>query len=166
MKAVHLLFYRPLPEDKWLNHVVTFFDPPFSHCDLQFDNNIATSIYQNECVYIEQKSFSRLNYERLSISLRDDEHERLVKYCTEAYKNKVSFDMTGMILSYVPFISRNPENRTFCSRYVYSALKHSGNALFQSHDPSKMTPSKLYNIVKAVDKTFLHISEKRMSMLL
>ena len=69
MRAVHVLFYRPQPDDLWLNHVVTFVSPPYSHCDIQFENEVTSSIYQHETVYMEKKSLSRLNFERISVKV-------------------------------------------------------------------------------------------------
>jgi hypothetical protein len=169
MRALHLLFYRPGPDDHWVNHLVTAVAPPFSHCDMQFDNGAATSIYQNESVYIEAKSFSRHNYDRVSITLDEGELERVQTFCDRAYRAKVRFDPVGMILCATPLprmASRRPTDRTFCSRYLLEALQTTGRPEFMRHDPTTTTPSALYKILREHGKEFIHVSEKRMERVL
>lgn len=169
MRALHVLFYRPTAEDHWLNRLVTTVAPPFSHCDLQFEDGMATSVYQRETVYMESKSFSRDNYERVSIAIDEGEYERIRDFCTEAHRNKVEFDPLGMALCAMPRAARlrePPPNKTFCSRYVMEALQQSGRAEFLPHDPTCMTPSALYRMLKEYGREFIHIPEKRLQRLL
>ncbi len=56
MQALHVLSYKPEQSYHWFNHLVTFISPTYSHCDLQLENDVATSIYQNKSVYIEEKA--------------------------------------------------------------------------------------------------------------
>lgn len=161
MRAVHVLFYKPEKADHWVNHLVTTFSPPYSHCDIQFDNNVASSIYQNETVYMEKKNFSRPNYERLSLTLTDDEYQRVYGFCSDKFKNKVAFDPTGMVLSFVPFVQRKPPDKTFCSRYVCEALQASGRKEFAGINSSHVSPSSLHTRLQLNNKGFLHISENR-----
>ena len=163
MRAVHVLFYRPNKDDRWLNHVVTTFSPPFSHCDLQFDDNLATSIYQNEPVYMETKSFSRLNYERHSICVSDDEYRKIRKFCENKHKEKIFFDPVGMVMSFFPLLYwRAPSNKTFCSRYITEALQASERNEFKALNSIHTTPSSLYNFLSVQNKSFLHISDSRL----
>lgn len=162
MRAVHVLFYRPQPDDFWLNHVVTFVSPPYSHCDLQFDDGTASSIYQNECVYMEKKSFSRNNYFRVSLTFSDEEYAKIHSFCTRAHASKVGFDLAGMLCCYMPLISLRPEGKTFCSRYVWEALQASGRKDYLNLNSARVSPSRLHAELVAKNTTFLHISEKRM----
>lgn len=168
MRALHVLFYRPDADDRWLNKLVIAVSPPFSHCDLQLDNGMATSIYQDESVYIERKNFTRINYERISIALDEAEYARVVAFCEHAHRTGVVFDPVGMVLSSVPLAApwvaaRRPADRTFCSRYLLEALQATGRPEFTRHSPATTTPSALYRILKEHGKEFIHISEKRMA---
>ena len=162
MRAVHLLFYKPQSDDHWVNHVVSAFSPPYSHCDIQFDDGIASSIYQNETVYLQKKSFSRLNYKRVSLTFTDDESARIREFCEKAHGSRVGFDLTGMICSYLPWGSRKPPDKTFCSRYIAEALKHSGRSEYRSLESSRATPSGLHNMLSSSHKSFIDVSEARM----
>lgn len=171
MRALHVLFYRPDPGDQWLNKLVVAVAPPYSHCDLQFDNGMATSIYQNESVYVERKNFSRLNYDRISIAVDEGEYDRVVSFCARAHRQEVAFDPVGMVLSSVPLVapwaaSRQPAGRTFCSRYILEALQATGRPEFLKHTPATTTPSGLHRILKEHGRDFIHISEKRMAQVL
>lgn len=166
MKSLHVLFYKPDPGDHWLNHLVTALSPPFSHCDLQFADGTATSIYQNEPVYMHNKGFSRLNYEIHSVAVTEEEHHRALSFCKRHHENKTSFDGLGMILSMSPLsLNRCPRNKTFCSRYVTEALKATGRDEFMGMDPCRTTPSSLYRILYRQNKGFLHLPDSRMKLI-
>jgi hypothetical protein len=163
MRAIHVIFYKPDKEDHWINHLVTFFSPPYSHCDLQFENDMATSIYQNESVYFEKKNFTRNNYERISLSFSDEEYERVLSHCTKAFENKVRFDFSGMLGCFLPFYFLKPKHKTFCSRYIVEALQETQQPIFIAMQSVKTSPSSLHEILKRRNKEFLHISGTRLN---
>jgi hypothetical protein len=163
MRAVHVLFYQPQSDDHWLNHVVTRLSPPYSHCDIQFDDEVASSIYQNETVYMHKKSFSRLNYHRISLTFTEEEYWKIYSFCEHSCKLLVKFDPMGMVGSYIPFYYFQPKDRTFCSRYVTEALQASGRPAFMSLSPARITPSQLHSILQQTHASFLHIPDKRMA---
>jgi len=162
MRAVHVLFYLPQPDDHWLNHLVTRISPPYSHCDIQFDDEVASSIYQNETVYMQKKSFSRLNYHRVSLSVADDEYKRIYDFCEKSCQNMVQFDPMGMVGTFIPFYNFRPPGKTFCSRYVCEALQASGREEFMKLAPARTSPSQLHHTLQESKKGFIHVSNKRM----
>ena len=157
------MFYKPNSGDHWLNTLVTKISPPYSHCDIQFEHDIASSIYQNESVYMCQKTFARLNYDRVSLTFNDTEYENIFSFCETHCKQGTSFDLMGMIGSYVPFYHFKPENKTFCSRFVVEALQASGRSEFSALNSVKTSPSSLFHFLSQKNKTFIHISPKRMT---
>ena len=162
MRAVHILFYRPSKDDHWLNNLVSSISPPYSHCDIQFENDIASSIYQNECVYMCKKTFSRLNYERISLTVTDQEYHNMLEFCEKKCSNQTGFDVYGMIGCFIPFYNFTPSNKTFCSRYVVEALQ-SGRSEYDTLTSHKTSPSVLYKFLVAKNKSFIHIPEKRIT---
>lgn len=165
MRAIHLLFYRPDTDDMWLNHVVAFASPPYSHCDIQFEDGMASSIYQNESVYLKMKQFSRTNYERLSITTTDEEYYRIRAFCEKAHASKTRFDTLGMYMSYTPFGGTTPQTKTFCSRYIAEALMSSGRDEFRTLSPTTTTPSSLHRIITSTGRSFIHIGPNRLDQL-
>ena len=163
MKTLHLLFYRPCPEDVWINHLVSYMSPPYSHCDIQFEDGVATSIYQDETVYMKPKKFSNLSYERLSLALTDDEYRRVRTFCERAHDHKVQFDPVGMMLTWLG--APTPPHKTFCSRYVMEALQQTRRPEFARRKPNRMTPSALYGAIVNDGKDFIHVSENRLGLL-
>ena len=163
MRAVHVLFYAPVADDVLLNHIVTAFDPPYSHCDIQFEDGFASSVYQFEDVYWEKKNFSRLNYARISLALEEAEYARVRSFCVQSHNEHHAFDLWGMLLSKMPIAIRRPSRRTFCSRYVLEALQQSGRPEFAAHDPVLASPSSLHALLSGTGKSFLHVSEKRLA---
>jgi hypothetical protein len=166
MRAIHVLFYVPQSDDHWLNHVVTKISPPYSHCDIQFENEVASSIYQNETVYMHQKSFSRLNYHRISLSVNEEEYQKIYSFCENACKNFVAFDPIGMVGTFIPFYNFRPPDKTFCSRYVCEALQASGRGEFKNMAPARTSPSQLHTELHKLKKSFFHIPNKRMNNLM
>ena len=166
MRSVHVHFYRPDAGDHWLNHVVTRFDAPYSHCDLQFDDGMATSVYQNESVYLVQnKTFSRENYDRVSLTLDLNEFNRMRDFCTDAHRRKVGFDLLGMVCTALPVGVRRPTHVTFCSRYVLEALQQTGRPELMHQDSRTVTPSGLHRTLSGLHNKFIHIPDKRMRLI-
>ena len=165
MRALHVLFYRPQQDDHWINHLVSFFSPPFSHCDIQFEDGLASSIYSNESVYLQKKRFSRHNYERISLTLSDDEYAMVHEFCMKAHSDKVAFDHAGMLMSYFPLGSIRRSGRTYCSRYIAEALKASRRDDFKDVRAGTMSPSGLYQLLKDQHRSFVFVAENRLDQL-
>ena len=167
MRAIHVLFYQPDPDDHWINHLVTAFSPPYSHCDLQFDDDTATSIYQNETVYMQKKNFTRNNYARVSLTMNDTEYNKVKTFCVNAHKAKIGFDMLGMVCSSLPMglLRGSPRDKTFCSRYILEALQQSGRQDLLDFNPLTTPPSTLYYALQGLGKGFIHVPEVRMQRL-
>jgi len=165
MRAIHVLFYRPQSDDHWINHLVSFFSPPFSHCDIQFEDGIASSIYNSENVYMHEKRFSRLNYERVSLTLSDEEYALVHEFCTQSHSDKVGFDLAGMLMSYLPTGSIRRRGRTYCSRYITEALQASQRNDFKSVRASTVSPSGLYRLLNEQHRSFVFVAENRLDQL-
>lgn len=165
MRSLSVVFYRPVQSDHWLNHLVSFMNPPYSHCDLLFDDGTATSIYQNETVYQQKKTFSRKEYEWQSLTFTEDEMLKIRTYCNQCHIQKVQFDFWGMLFSYLPYNPRYHKDKTFCSRFVWEALQKSNRPEFTHKDATSMTPSRIFYALDAMQKTFLDVSSKRLSQL-
>jgi hypothetical protein len=165
MRAVHVLFYRPQTDDHWINHLVSFFSPPFSHCDIQFEDGLASSIYSRESVYLQQKRFSRLNYERISLTMTDDEYAQVMAFCKQAHSTKVQFDLPGMLMSYMPMGSVRREGLTYCSRYIAEALQASLRKDFSNMRTGAVSPSSLYRTLKEQHRSFVYVAANRLDQL-
>ena len=165
MRTLNVVFYKPKPDDVWLNKLVSFMSPPYSHCDLLFDDGVACSIYQNECVYQEKKTLSRKEYVWLSLTFTEDELLKIRAFCDKCHKERVDFDFLGMLLSYLPYSPRNVSDKTFCSRFVWEALQQSGRPEFLSHNATTMTPSRIFNVIENTNKNFLNASFKRLNQM-
>ena len=165
MRQIDIVFYKPRTDDQWLNHLVAFMSPPYSHCDLRFDDGVVTSIYQNEPVYQEYKSLSREGYEWVSLAFSDSEYDAIRRFCDASYHNGVMFDYVGMFLSYLPYSPRTSPDTTFCSKFIWDALQQSKREEFVSRRSASMTPSRIFRVLESTNKAFLHVSEKRLQRL-
>lgn len=165
MRHIDVVFYKPNADDQFLNHLVAFVSPPYSHCDLRFDDGVVTSIYQNESVYQERKSLSREGYEWVSLAFSDSEYDAIRRFCDSSFQRGVSFDYVGMILSYLPYNFRNSPDRTFCSKFVWDALQQSNRPEFMAWRSASMTPSRIFGVLDSTNKKFLNISERRLQLL-
>ncbi|EKX34918.1 hypothetical protein GUITHDRAFT_146908 [Guillardia theta CCMP2712] len=70
-----LLFYKAQPDDPLLNRLVSWFDPPYVHVEIRFEDGMASSIFAGETVFFRQRTFA--NKHRLCVAL-SRARERLV----------------------------------------------------------------------------------------
>ena len=119
MPLINVMFYQPVANDKWINHLVTKYDPPYSHCDVQFEDGMASSVFQNEKLYWKTRRFRKPGYKRVTISVDDHTYRKAYSMCADRYLQGYSFDAIGMYslpLSSVFTLDR--DRKTFCSKNV------------------------------------------------
>lgn len=155
MPLIHAYFYIPSPTDNILNHVVTSYDPPYAHCDVQFQDGMASSLFQGESMYWKKRRFSKPGYSRVTLSVNEADYRRAYELCRERYAQSMKFDAIRMYtlpLSSLYFSDR--KNHTFCSKHCTEVLQLAGVRAVADLDPRATTPSALR---RALDKvSILH----------
>jgi hypothetical protein len=147
-----VLFYKPPPNDPFVNRAVAWVDGPYSHVEVVFPDGVATSIYAGESVFLHYRRFANPNYDIVSLSLSKDQMNKARKYCEKVFKEGVKFDGLGMYCARLPTLIRktitsDTQKTTFCSKYVSNILKHIGVDGFQDVDPAAMSPSFVHRLL-------------------
>lgn len=152
MPLIHALFYTPHPSDHITNHLVTRFDGPFSHCDVQFEDGMASSVYQGETVYWKKRGFRKPGYTRVTLSVDQAGYNKAYQLCRERNARKMSFDAWGMYM--LPVMSAmDRSGHTFCSKHCTEVLQAAGVRNVAGLSPGAMTPS---GLKRALGRTILH----------
>jgi len=63
MNKIRIWFYNPQQDTSgFVNKLVSRLDPPFCHCEMQFSDNNACSIYMGSNVVFKERAFPSSNY--------------------------------------------------------------------------------------------------------
>ena len=153
---IYLLFYKPGPTDHILNHIVAFFDGPFSHVEMAFPERSGdelwekeiwgSSIYQNETVFFRPRTYQREGYVSFALEMSMAQVLKVKSFCQTQAERQVPFNRTAMYASYLPMHLYEGEG-TFCSKHVTMALQHAMLPDVMHLNPSMVTPSLLYKIL-------------------
>jgi hypothetical protein len=146
MPLIHAYFYTPTDTDHILNRLVTAYNPPYSHCDVQFEDSMASSIYSGECVYFKSRSFKKPGYSRITISADLPMYQKAYSLCKERADSKCAFDAFGMYTLPLSgmIATRDRENYTFCSKHCTEVLQLAGVKSVAGLNAGTVTPSMLY----------------------
>ena len=144
MPLIHAYFYAPSKEDHPLNHLVTAFDPPYSHCDIQFQDGMASSVFRGERLYWRRRRFGKPGYHRVTLSVNQADYDRAYKLCQDRALSSLSFDAWGMLtLPLAGMFGTDRADHTFCSKHCTEVLQVAGVRSVLGVDPRATTPSGL-----------------------
>ena len=144
MPFINVYFYTPMPSDHIINHIVTRWDPPFAHCDVQFEDGMASSLYQGERIYWRKRGFKKPGYTRITLSVKQAEYDRAYKLCKDRFTQSYAFDAIGMYtLPLSAYMGMNRDHHTFCSKHCTEVLQVAGIKAVAALDPKATTPSAL-----------------------
>jgi hypothetical protein len=151
MPLIHVYFYTPTPNDHPLNHIVTRYDPPFSHCDVQFEDGMASSVYQRETVYWRRRGFKKPGYTKLSVPVSQADYTRAYALCQQRAARQFAFDAIGMYT--LPLHSNlqfEREGFTFCSKHCTEVLQAANVKAVAGLVAKSVTPSALQQALQQV----------------
>ena len=151
MPLIHVLFYAPNADDHFLNHIVTRYDPPYSHCDIQFEDGMASSVYQYETVYWRRRGFQKPGYTRVSLSVQVADYKKAYSLCQERANKQFKFDAIGMYTLPLPSsMHYEREGFTFCSKHCTEVLQIARIRAVSELQAKSMTPSSLHGVLQSV----------------
>ena len=149
MPMIHVMFYAPNENDHILNHVVTRYDPPFSHCDVQFEDGMASSVYQYETVYWRKRGFQKPGYTRVSLSVLPGDYRKAYAMCQDRANRQFKFDAIGMYTLPLPSsMHYEREGFTFCSKHCTEVLQTARVRAVAGLVAKSMTPSALHDALQ------------------
>jgi hypothetical protein len=149
MPLIHVLFYAPNPDDHFLNHIVTRYDPPFSHCDVQFEDGMASSVFQHETVYWRKRSFRKPGYKKISIPVSHADYGKAYNMCQDRAAQNFAFDAIGMYTLPLPAsMQYERDGFTFCSKHCTEVLQLARVRAVAGLVPKSITPSALHDALQ------------------
>ena len=100
MTLVRIWFYNPQKDEQgFLNKVIAFADPPFCHCELQFENDMACSIYMGTTVVFKKRSFDVEYYTPVYLNTTEIKAQHAYELCHNAATNAMQFSSMQMLWS-------------------------------------------------------------------
>ena len=149
MPMIHVLFYEPNSADHFLNHVVTRYDPPFSHCDVQFEDGMASSVFQYETVYWRRRGFRKPGYKRITVSASQADYRKAYSLCQERANKQYKFDAIGMYTLPLPSAMHyERDGYTFCSKHCTEVLQLARIKAVEGLEAKSVTPSALHEALQ------------------
>jgi len=85
MPFINVYFYAPGETDHVINHMVIRWDPPYAHCDVQFEDGMASSLFQGESLYWRKRSFRKPGYTRVTVSVNHADYDRAYRLCQDRF---------------------------------------------------------------------------------
>jgi hypothetical protein len=145
-------FYNPVNDTEGIvNKIVALADPPFCHCELQFPDDTACSIYMGTSVVMKKRSFDTDHYHCIEVSTSRDRIDDAFRLCVDATNRNVRFSSLQMMQCIAAGMSGKTEighgsmqddTFTFCSKLVTSVLLDSN--VVPCSIRRNPTPSELY----------------------
>eukprot|EP00960_Hanusia_phi_P018028 530210-Hanusia_phi.AAC.1 len=151
-RTIKILFYKPIENDYFMNKLVSYFDPPFCHVEICFEDGMASSIFASEKVFFKRRTYANPNYLIEAITVPDENYNDMYRMCAERERVGLGFDSFGMYTTMIPIVKSASNHKTFCSRHVTEVLQHGKVSEVMILDATKVSPSKLYHILKQSKK--------------
>lgn len=139
-------FYDPAKDGQGiLNKVVAYLDGPFCHCELQFGNGVACSIYLGTNVVMKRRDFDPVYYTKVDLPC-SFQQEKLAMERSEQHRSKQE-RCTILAMSSCLHRIKFSHNTTFCSKLVADILQYAG--LIENVHVDTVSPSALYRLIIA-----------------
>lgn len=145
MPVIRLWFYDPVGDKEgWLNHMVAKLDGPFCHCELQFPNQEACTIYMGTNVVLKKRSFDSSAYTGVTINCSVTELEKAHQFARSQHTACTRFDTLAMSMALMPRVFPHTGSGTFCSKLCADILLAAN--LITACPTHKLSPSALYRL--------------------
>ena len=154
MPKLRVWFYNPNATDEgfsdgWVNHVVAMLDPPFCHCELQFEDGVACSIYMGTTVVLKARTFETPHYTCVLLNCTNSSYKRAREVATQAYDNQLKFSALRMSTSYLRIPYTHSDNTTFCSKLIADICQQA-DIIGRDVCCKYITPSQLHGLLTQV----------------
>lgn len=128
-----------------VNRAVSYLDPPFCHCELQFMNGESLAVYANTRVSMRKRTFEDPQYQVLTVPCTPWQYDA-------AYTNACTF--VGLPFGWMALINcklmlyAGSSSATFCSKLCCDVLNHA-KILQDAPTSDFVSPSALYTHVES-----------------
>ena len=153
MPFIKVWFYNPVNDTEgWFNHVVARLDGPFCHCEVQFPDRKACTIYMGTKVVFKERLFDPEVYTGVTLTCSQAQLTKAYKFAQEQFDTKVCFDTLAMSVAVLPSIMSYRSSGTFCSKLCAEILV-AGDILEPGVNTRKLSPSALHRMLQPASNT-------------
>ena len=140
-------FYDPQRDNEGVfNKMVSYVDGPFCHCELQFHDDTAFTVYMGQNISMRQRKFDPEFYTEVCLKPPLYKVTQARQRATSEYESKKMFSFFNM--SSCVFGRPLTTNGTFCSKLIVTILKNA-DILNSNIDENTTSPSALYRILNS-----------------
>lgn len=153
-----VMFFNPALDERrvWMNDTVARLDGPFCHCELQFSDGMACTIYMRQQAVLKQRSGSFGScYTCVSLPVSKQVEQVARKHAELVVNRGDKFSMLGMVTALTPLHAPGWMG-TFCSRLCCEILQEAG-VIEWAIDGRGVSPSKLHQLLTASKEMGAHL---------
>lgn len=153
MPNLRIWFYDPSSDTEGVvNKLVAYADPPYCHCELQFPDGSACSIYMGSSVLMKKRAFDTTSYTLIEVSASEEQVQHAYKSCIEARDLSIKFSSVQMLscIYLWPSTSTN-QKYTFCSKLIAKILVDA--SILPDNTNVNITPSALHRLLAPLRNT-------------
>ena len=146
MHCLKLHFYNPKKDTEGVwNKIVSYLDPPYCHCEIEFFHGLSCAVYINSAVHLKTRQFDSSFYDCVTIPCSQHAYHRALDYCTLKSNEKQMFSLKMMLATKIPPL-RFATAGTFCSKMCVETLQEAG-VLPSDVNARLVTPSGLHALL-------------------
>jgi hypothetical protein len=146
MPCLKVHFYNPKKDTEGVwNKIVSYLDPPYCHCEIEFLQGLACAVYINGTVHMKRRQFDSNYYDCISLPCTTADYDRALAYCTQRSEELQPFSLS-MSLGTMFAPLRYASSGTFCSKLCAEALQEA-SVLGPDVSARRVTPSGLYHLL-------------------
>lgn len=147
-------FYNPKNDkDGVWNKVVSYVDPPYCHCELEFADARSCAVYMGGVVHIKTRTFDPANYDSVQYHCSPQQHARALALAESLVAGRQTFSNRCMLAAKIKLIAAPAgESYTFCSKLCCQILQ-AADIVAPDLDAQSVTPSGLHAVLAAPDQT-------------
>lgn len=148
MQTINVQFYNARGVDEAvLNRVVSFLDPPYCHCEIEFMDSLACAIYWGGKVHMKNRCFNPTNYDCVQFNCPRVDYDRALTLARQKSLQGEVFNLRQMLGSKISLLRVNTDG-TFCSK-LCAELLVAARLLPADANVDQMTPSSLFHVLSS-----------------
>lgn len=143
---LNVWFFRPSQESGIMNTMVAKIDGPYCHCELQFNDGVAVTVYMGTSVRMKARDFDNKFYDVVRVSCSVAQMKAAREEAERQFNDKrYVFDIWSASRTLLKLPAGSAPYGTFCSKLVVEILKKA--RMLGPDVKTSITPSHLYRVL-------------------
>jgi hypothetical protein len=146
MPCIKVHFYNPKKDTEGVwNKIVSYLDPPYCHCEIEFLQGLACAVYINGTVHMKTRNFDPRFYDCVSVPCTTAAYDRALEYCMLRSSEQQHFSLSMSLATKIALFGYSSTG-TFCSKLCAEALQQA-DVLSTDVNARRITPSGLHALL-------------------